>query len=73
MDEPSMNPFEPLIEAIAEAVVKKLASQNGHRESRESEDRLLDAAEAAEMLSVSAAPFPIFRLPVRSHTRYTHG
>jgi predicted DNA-binding transcriptional regulator AlpA len=53
MSEPSTNPFEPLIDAIAEAVVKKLASQNGHRESKESEDRLLDAAEAAKVLSVS--------------------
>ena len=50
MNEPSMNLFEPLIEAIAEAVVKKLASQNGHKES---EDRLLDAAEAAKILCVS--------------------
>jgi predicted DNA-binding transcriptional regulator AlpA len=53
MSEPSINPFEPLIDAIAEAVVKKLASQNGHRESKESEDRLLDATEAAKMLSMS--------------------
>ena len=53
MSEPSTNPFEPLIEAIAEAVMKKLASQNGHRESKESEDRLLDAGEAAMVLSVS--------------------
>ena len=48
-----MNPLEPQIDAIAEAVVKKLASQNSQKESRESEERLLDAAEAAKMLSVS--------------------
>src|SRR6516162_3209868 len=53
MNEPSMNPFEPLIEAIAEAVVKKIGLPTGHTKSQELADRLLDAEEAARLLAVS--------------------
>ena len=45
-----MTPFEPFIEAIAEAVAKKVAAR---RSTDETGDRLLTAEEAAEMLSVS--------------------
>ena len=53
MSEPTINPFESLIDAIAEAVVKKIGSPNGHTKSQELEDRLLDAEEAARLLAVS--------------------
>jgi len=53
MSEPSTNPFELLIDAIAEAVVKKIGFPSGHMESKKSEDRFLDAQEAATLLSVS--------------------
>ena len=49
MSEP-MNPFEPLIEAIVESVVKKLATSNEHPEP---EERLLSAEQAAQMMGVS--------------------
>jgi excisionase family DNA binding protein len=42
-----MNAFEPVLDAIAEAVAKKIGSP------KELEDRLLSAEEAAAILSVS--------------------
>ena len=53
MSEPTINPFESLIDAIAEAVVKKIGFPNGHTKSQELADRLLDAKEAAKVLSMS--------------------
>jgi excisionase family DNA binding protein len=50
MPEPSTNPLEPLVEAIAEAVVKKIGALNGDNGH---EERLLTAEEAARVLSVS--------------------
>ena len=53
MSEPTINPFESLIDAIAEAVVKKIGLPTGHTKPKELEDRLLDAKEAAKVLSMS--------------------
>ena len=49
MSEPT-NPFEPLIDAIVEGVVKKLGVSNDHPEP---EERLLSAEQAAQMMGVS--------------------
>jgi predicted DNA-binding transcriptional regulator AlpA len=50
MSESSPHPFEPFIEAIAEAVAKKVAAR---RSTDETEDRLLTVEETAKMLSVA--------------------
>ena len=49
MDERNVNPFEPLVEAIAEAILKR-ASLN---DSRTPADQLLTAEQAAGLLAVS--------------------
>ena len=50
MNEMTTNPCDPLVDAIAEAVARKLAARNGPPQA---EDRLLSAEEAVAMLSVS--------------------
>lgn len=53
MSEPAKNPFEPFFEAIRAAVREEIrAAMNGNG-TRLSEDRLLDAEEAAKILCVS--------------------
>ena len=50
MSEIAKNPLDPFIEAIAEAVVRKIGALNGNKEA---EERLLTAEEAAQLLGVS--------------------
>ena len=76
MNEPNTNPLEPFIDAIAEAVARKIAARN---DPAEREDRLLSAEEAAAMLSVSvdwlyrnARKLPFTRKLAPKMLRFSH-